>query len=259
MTPKLVIVSAPSGTGKTTLCDRLLQDYPELVYSVSCTTRDPRGEEEDGVDYHFITREAFDRFAGANAFLEHAEVHGNCYGTLAQPIRDALSQGLSVLLDIDVAGAEQVRNALAALASEDPLSGALVDIFISPPSLEVLRARLEGRGEDSPEVIEKRLKNAEGELAREGEFKFHVVNNDLEIAYRELRSIIEYNNAVTGPENVDADENPSCGCVGHGHHHHDDCCCGNHGHKYENGHKCCGGHDNNHHEGGRECCCNHDR
>ncbi len=252
MTPKLIIVSAPSGTGKTTLCDRLLQDYPELVYSVSCTTRLPRGEEEDGVDYHFVSREAFKNFVSEDAFLEYAEVHGNFYGTLAMPIRDALSQGLSVLLDIDVAGAEQVRNKLSSLEPSDPLSGALVDIFISPPSLEVLRARLEGRGEDAQEVIEKRLKNAEGELARQGEFKFHVVNNDLEIAYKELCSIVEYNNAVTGPENV-AEEHV-CNCSHHGEHKHGSCCGGGRHHNHDHG--CCGGGHHHHDHGcGDECGC----
>lgn len=201
MKPKLIIVSAPSGTGKTTLCDRLLQDYPELVYSVSCTTREPRGEEEDGVDYHFISREKFEDFVSKDAFLEHAEVHGNYYGTLLSPIRDALTGGLSVLLDIDVAGADQVRKTLASLDEGDPLQSALVDIFISPPSLDELRRRLEGRGEDSPEVIEKRLRNASGEMARQKEFSFHVVNGDLEIAYKELCSIIEYSNGVPGPNN----------------------------------------------------------
>ncbi len=230
MTPKLIIVSAPSGTGKSTLCDRLLQDYPELVYSVSCTTREPRGEEEDGVDYHFVSREKFDRLVGEDAFLEHAEVHGNCYGTLAGPIRDALAQNLSVLLDIDVAGAAQVRETLSRLPEGDPLRDGLVDIFISPPSLEELRRRLEGRGEDAPEVIERRLKNAAGEMSRRDEFKFHIVNDDLEIAHRELRSVLEYCNVVNGPENTEDDK---CHCHGHDCHDHG-CDCpehaGDHGH-----------------------------
>lgn len=240
MIPKLVIVSAPSGTGKSTLCDRLLQDYPELVYSVSCTTREPRGEEEDGVDYHFVAREKFEHLVSENAFLEHAEVHGNCYGTLAEPIRDALKQGLSVLLDIDVAGASQVRKTLAALPEADPLHDGLVDIFISPPSLEELRRRLEGRGEDSAEVIERRLKNAAGEMERKGEFQFHLVNDDLEIAYKELRAVLEYCNAVNGPENTEED---GCKCCGHGDHAHShDCQCADHG-EHEHCHCHCHGDD----------------
>ncbi len=254
MTPKLVIVSAPSGTGKTTLCDRLLQDYPELVYSVSCTTRDPRGEEEDGVDYHFLDKAAFSRLVGQNAFLEHAEVHGNFYGTLAEPIRDAFRSGLSVLLDIDVKGAAQVRDALLALPEGDPLRGSLVDVFISPPSLVELRRRLESRGEDAPDVIEKRLKNAEGEMARRDEFTFHVVNDDLEIAYKELRAILEYEDAVIGPENCDsAHEGVSRHHRGHDHGH---CGCG---HEHEHGHGHCGsGHDHGHEHGHGHCGCGHE-
>lgn len=202
MTPKIIIVSAPSGAGKTTLCDMLLQDYPELVYSVSCTTRDPRGEEEDGVDYHFIAKPDFERKISEGAFLEHALVHGNYYGTLASPVRDALESSLSILLDIDVEGAAQVRESLTALPPGDPLhGGGVVDIFVSPPSMEELRRRLESRGEDAPEVIERRIRNAAGEIARAGEFRYHVVNDDLAIAYRELRAILEHENAVIGPEN----------------------------------------------------------
>ena len=224
MTPKLIIVSAPSGAGKTTLCDRLLQDCPELVYSISCTTRDPRGEEEDGVDYHFVTRDAFDRLVGEGAFLEHAEVHGNCYGTLAEPIREALHARLSVLLDIDVAGAAQVREALARLPEDDPLRDGLVDIFISPPSLEELRRRLEGRGEDSPESIDRRLRNAKGEMARAHEFRYRIVNDDLDVAYKELRSVLEFSDAIIGPEN-------SAAAHGHPHGHpHGHCGCGHCGH-----------------------------
>lgn len=216
MTPKLVIISAPSGAGKTTLCDMLLQDYPELVYSVSCTTREPRGEEEDGVDYHFMATADFERLVGEKAFLEHALVHGNYYGTLAAPVRDALSENLSILLDIDVAGAAQVRKSLAALPADDPLRNGLVDIFISPPSMAELRRRLETRGEDAPEVIEKRIHNAEGEIARAGEFHYHVVNDDLGIAYRELCAILEHENAVIGPGNRQEHEH-GCSC-GHCHH-----------------------------------------
>ena len=207
MKPLLILVSAPSGAGKSTLCDRLLQDYPELVYSVSCTTREPRGEEEDGVDYHFLTQARFDELVAQGAFLEHATVHGNSYGTLIQPIRDAFRQNLSVLLDIDVAGAAQVRDRLASLPADDPLREGFTDIFILPPSMEELRRRLVSRGEDSPETIEKRMKNASGEMERAGEYRYRLVNDDLEIAYKELRAIVEYAGGVIGPEN-------------HHHHHH---------------------------------------
>ena len=215
MKPLLILVSAPSGAGKSTLCDRLLLDYPELVYSVSCTTREPRGEEEDGVDYHFLTQERFDELVAQDAFLEHATVHGNSYGTLIQPIRDAFAHKLSVLLDIDVAGAAQVRARLASLPPDDPIRGGFTDIFILPPSLEELRRRLVTRGEDSPETIEKRMKNATGEMARANEYRFKIVNDDLEIADKELKAAIEFVNGVLGPENTDAD-----GDDAHAHHHH---------------------------------------
>ena len=204
MKPLLILVSAPSGAGKSTLCDRLLQDYPELVYSVSCTTREPRGEEEDGVDYHFLTQERFDELVAQDAFLEHATVHGNSYGTLIQPIRDAFAHNLSILLDIDVAGAAQVRARLASLPADDPIREGFTDIFILPPSLEELHRRLVTRGEDSPETIEKRMKNASGEIARANEYRFRIVNDDLEIAYKELKAVVEFVNGVIGPENTDA-------------------------------------------------------
>ncbi len=213
MKPLLILVSAPSGAGKSTLCDRLLQDYPELVYSVSCTTREPRGEEEDGVDYHFLSQKRFDELVAQDAFLEHATVHGNSYGTLIQPIRDAFAHNLSVLLDIDVAGAAQVRARLASLPADDPIRGGFTDIFILPPSLEELRRRLVTRGEDSPETIERRMKNATGEMARADEYRFKIVNDDLEIAYKELKAAIEFANGVIGPENTDEDD-------AHAHHHH---------------------------------------
>lgn len=247
----LVLVSAPSGAGKSTLCDRLLQDYPELVYSVSCTTRQPRGEEEDGVDYHFVDNATFDKFEQENAFLEHACVHGNRYGTLIGPVRDAFKHGLSVLMDIDVAGADQVRATLAALPEDDPVRSSLVDIFILPPSLAELRRRLVGRGEDDAATIERRLANAQGEMDRAGDYKFRVVNDDLEIAYKELKSILEYANAVIGPGNND-DPDPmkdprnfekilhrqeKCGC-GHHHDHDGHCECGHH---HDHDGNCCHG------------------
>ena len=196
MKPLLIVMSAPSGTGKTTLCDRLLQDYPEITYSVSCTTREPRGTEEDGIDYFFITPEEFEARAAKGLFLENAMVHGNRYGTLAGPVREALAEGQSILMDIDVAGAAQVRAHVAALPESDPLRQGFVDIFVRPPSLEALRDRLYARGEDKPAVIEKRLANAAGELARAGEYMHSFVNDDLEIAYRELCGIIEVRSGI---------------------------------------------------------------
>lgn len=190
MKPLLIVISAPSGAGKTTLCDRLLQDFPEITYSVSCTTREPRGLEEDGEDYYFLTEEEFAAKVAEGAFLEHATVHGFRYGTLKEPIYEAFRDGQSVLMDIDVAGAAQVRDYVGALPDGDALKLGFVDIFIRPPSLEALRERLALRGEDDDATIERRIRNASGELDRADEFRYRVTNDDLEIAYRELCGII---------------------------------------------------------------------
>ena len=190
--PLFIVMSAPSGCGKSTLIDMLLQEYPDLQYSISCTTRKPRGEEEDGIDYHFLTVERFQQLLAENAFLEHAEVHGNYYGTLLQPILDVLAEGNSMILDIDVVGAAKVRHhVFHHLPSDHPLRLGYMDIFINPPSMEELRARLEGRGTDAPDVIERRLANAEGEMARAGEYMFQVTNDELAIAYKRLCDLID--------------------------------------------------------------------
>ncbi len=190
--PLFVVMSAPSGCGKSTLIDLLLQEYPDLVYSISCTTRAPREGEEDGLDYHFLTVERFRELLAEDAFIEHAEVHGNYYGTLRRPIEEVLAEGNSMILDIDVVGAAKVRHeVMHHLPPENPLRAGYVDIFINPPSMEELRARLEGRGTDAPEVIERRLANAEGEMARAGEYMFQVTNDDLQLAYRRLCDILD--------------------------------------------------------------------
>jgi guanylate kinase len=169
----------------------LLQEYSDIVYSISCTTRPPRGEEEDGLDYHFLTKERFEELIRENAFIEHASVHGNYYGTLKGPIEEVLAEGNSMILDIDVQGAAKVREYVRGLPDGDPLKVGYVDIFVNPPSIEELRARLEGRGTDSREVIEKRLANAEGEMARAGEYMFRVVNDDLGMFYKRLCDLID--------------------------------------------------------------------
>ena len=190
--PLFLVLSAPSGCGKSTLIDLILQEYPDFVYSISCTTRAPRGEEEDGLDYHFLTVERFRELLAQDAFLEHAEVHGNYYGTLKKPIEEVLAEGNSMILDIDVVGAAKVRHyVMHHLPPEAPLRAGYVDIFINPPSLEELRRRLEGRGTDAPDVIERRLQNAEGEMARAGEYRYQVLNDDLNLAYKRLCDIID--------------------------------------------------------------------
>ena len=190
--PLFIVMSAPSGCGKSTLIDMLLQEYPDLQYSISCTTRAPRGDEEDGIDYHFLTVDRFRELLAEGAFLEHAEVHGNFYGTLRQPIVDVLNEGNSMILDIDVVGAAKVRHqVMHHLPPEDPLRAGYIDIFINPPSMEELRARLVGRGTDAPDVIERRLANAEGEMARAGEYMFQVTNDELAVAYKRLCDLID--------------------------------------------------------------------
>ena len=189
--PLFIVLSAPSGCGKSTLIDMLLQEYPDIVYSISCTTRAPRGEEEDGLDYHFKTKERFEELIKEDAFIEYANVHGNYYGTLKGPIQEVLAEGNSMVLDIDVQGAAKVRNYVRKLPNTDPMKIGYVDIFINPPSMEELRARLEGRGTDSPEVIEKRLANAEGEMSRAGEYMHQVTNDDLGMCYKRLCDLID--------------------------------------------------------------------
>jgi guanylate kinase len=188
--PLLIVISAPSGAGKSTLCERLLAEHDAIAYSVSCTTRAPRGGEVDAVHYHFLTSEAFEQKVQAGAFLEHARVHGNRYGTLMQTVRGVMQQGKSILMDIDVQGARQVRAALATLPPADLMVQGFVDIFIHPPSLEELRRRLEGRGEDAAQVIEQRLANAAAEIADAGLYRYQLVNDDLGRAQRELADII---------------------------------------------------------------------
>ena len=189
--PLFIVMSAPSGCGKSTLIDMLLQEYHDIVYSISCTTREPRGEEEDGLDYHFLAKERFEELVGQGAFIEYAKVHDNYYGTLKAPIEEVLAEGNSMVLDIDVQGAAKVRDYVRALPDGDPMKVGYVDIFVNPPSLEELRSRLEGRGTDSPEVIERRLANAEGEMARAGEYMFRVVNDDLGVCFKRLCDLID--------------------------------------------------------------------
>lgn len=189
--PLFLVLSAPSGCGKTTLIDMLLQEYHDIVYSISCTTRDPRGDEEDGLDYHFMSHERFETLIKEDAFIEHALVHGNYYGTLKRPIEEVLAEGNTMILDIDVQGAAKVREYVRSLPDTDPLKIGYVDVFINPPSLEELRSRLEGRGTDAPATIAKRLSNAEGEMARAGEYMYQVVNDDLGMCFKRLCDLID--------------------------------------------------------------------
>ncbi|QLA15354.1 guanylate kinase [Desulfolutivibrio sulfoxidireducens] len=175
----LFVVSAPSGAGKSTLLAALRKEFPELTYSVSATTRAPRPGEVDGRDYHFLSEEAFLRLRDTGHFAEWARVHGNFYGTPMRPVIDLLSSGKDVLFDIDVAGADQLRQVFE--------EGTYV--FILPPSRAELARRLGGRGTESPETLAKRLKNAAGEISQAGRFDFWVVNDDLDRATDHLRAV----------------------------------------------------------------------
>ena len=189
--PVLFLVSAPSGAGKTTLCTRLLETCSDLVYSVSSTTRPPREGEVHGQDYDFLSPEAFRQLVDAGEFLEHATVHGNFYGTRLKAVQDPLSKGQSVLLDVDVQGAELIRNRLHADHEFADLRDCFADVFIAPTSIEALRSRLEGRGTDSEEVIERRMQNAVKEMESAGTYQYHVINDHLDQASASLSAIFE--------------------------------------------------------------------
>ena len=187
----LLVVSAPSGAGKSTLCNRLLKKFPGMTYSVSCTSRAPRGEEKNHVHYHFLSREEFSERVDRGDFLEHAEVHGNFYGTLKSTVREALSEGRDLIMDIDVQGAAQMRAACGALPDDDPIRRGLVDVFIAPPSMEELLHRLRGRQTDSDDVIEKRMRNAEEEMKQRDVYRHLVINDQLDAALEELTRIVQ--------------------------------------------------------------------
>jgi guanylate kinase len=177
---KVFVITGPSGVGKGTLIENLLAGVPELELSVSATTREPRPGEVDGRDYHFLSPEEFERRAGANEFLEHADYSGNRYGTLREEVERRLAAGRSVVLEIEVQGARQVRAAMPEA----------VQIFIAPPNPAALRERLEGRGTDSAEAIARRLHTAEAELEAQGEFPHVVVNDQVEKAASTLEDLV---------------------------------------------------------------------
>ncbi len=174
-----LVLSAPSGAGKTTLVQRLLRAFPQLGYSVSCTTRQPRQGEVDGKDYVFISREIFEQRRAEGYFAEWAEVHGNLYGTPLTPVVESLRLGQDLLFDIDVQGAAQLKLSL----------GEAVFVFILPPSMTELERRLRSRGLDDEKTIERRLANARQEIPEARWYDALVVNDSLDVAYDELRSV----------------------------------------------------------------------
>jgi guanylate kinase len=177
---RVFVITGPSGVGKGTLIRTLLQRVPELELSVSATTRPPRPGERDGVDYHFLTDAEFDKRVIAGDFVEHASYAGRRYGTLRSELEQRLARGVPVVLEIEVQGARQVREAMPEA----------VQVFIAPPSEEALRARLVGRGTDAPEEVEARLATAREELRAQGEFPHVIVNDRLEDAVAALEELV---------------------------------------------------------------------
>jgi len=174
------IISAPSGTGKTTLCRALRRCFPDIRYSVSYTTRPPREGEQDGIDYHFITKEDFEAGLARGLWAEWAQVHGNYYGTSAEFLEKTVAAGQDVLLDIDVQGARQILKRF-------PDS---VTVFIMPPSMVELKRRLTQRGTDAPEVIDRRLTNAASEIAQKDLYRHLIVNDQLDDAIKAFIALI---------------------------------------------------------------------
>jgi len=180
MNGRLIIISSPSGGGKGTLIKETLDAVPHLAYSVSFTTRSPRFGEEEGRHYHFVSKEEFEDEINAGGFIEYAVVHGNYYGTSKSQIERLMAEGMDVILEIDVQGADWVRK-----RAPDALS-----IFIMPPSFEVLKARLVARGTEDPADLELRLANAQAEVMEFSKYEFVVINDEIFSAARRLASII---------------------------------------------------------------------
>lgn len=174
----MLVISGPSGSGKTTLCKLLLED-PRVRFSISATTRVPRPGEVDGRDYHFLSRDQFRTLMAEGAFIEHADVYGNMYGTLRKPMLEALARGEVYLLEIDVQGALQLKT----------LGEPGIYVFIAPPDFDELRRRLTARKTEAPDVLERRLKKAEDEWRERGKYDHIVVNDKLDAALTEIRQI----------------------------------------------------------------------
>lgn len=186
--PLLFVISAPSGGGKTTLCQQLLTVRKDLVRAITCTTREPRPGEKDGLDYYFLDASTFLRRVQAGHFLEHATVHGNSYGTLRSAVFEKLRQGKNVLLNIDVQGAAAIR---ACVEDDDELKKAFVSVFLTPPSLAILEARLKKRGQDSAATIQRRLSVARQEIAQWKNFDYLIISTSIEEDLRRMLAIVE--------------------------------------------------------------------
>ena len=178
----LVILSSPSGAGKSTLSRRLLAEDPQISFSVSATTRPPRVGEVEGREYYFRDRAEFERMVADGEMLEHAEVFGNLYGTPIQPVRRSCAQGRDVLFDVDWQGGQQIRNS--------EMGRDAISIFILPPSIAELERRLRDRAQDAPDVIERRMREARREMSHWAEYRYILINDDLDTCYAELRAIL---------------------------------------------------------------------
>jgi len=176
----LIVVSGASGTGKGTVCKEILADMPEIAYSISATTRAPRPGEVDGREYYFISRDEFKAWIADGKFLEYAEVYGNYYGTPLNKIRERLNHGEDILLEIDVQGALNVKRKMP--------EG--VYIFLLPPSLDELKRRIEGRGTETPESLNRRLANAVAEIKIGLEYDYAVVNDSVDVAAAQIKTIL---------------------------------------------------------------------
>ena len=186
--PLLILISAPSGAGKTTVCQQLLLARPEMCRAITCTTRQPREGEQDGIDYYFLDPETFLKRVHAGNFLEHATVYGNSYGTLKSEVLGKLRQGMDVLLNVDVQGAGAIREQ----AQADPeLRRALVSVFLTPQSLGVLEERLRRRGTDAPAVVQKRLAVARQEIAQWTHFDYLLLSSSIAEDLRRMLLIVE--------------------------------------------------------------------
>jgi len=194
----LVILSGPSGAGKSTVCGHLFPRLKQLQFSVSCTTRQPRTGEQDGVHYHFLSKEEFMRRVEAGDFLEWAEVHGNCYGTLISEVAPRIQAGNDVILDIDVQGHDKI---VASIGKHPEWAASLVTVFLCPPSREELERRLRGRGTDSEDAIRTRLGNALGEMQKWNTYDYVVVNDDAVKAADQLEAIITSAHCRTATQN----------------------------------------------------------
>ncbi len=184
----LIVISGPSGVGKSTLVKKAMAELPDLTFSVSCTTRSPRAGEVDGVAYHFLSEEEFSAKLEAGLFLEHAGVFKHRYGTLKSEVTDRITQGKEVILDIDVQGAKQIRQAAQ---SDETIRNAAVFILIAPPSLKALEERLTARNSESAEQLKLRLDGAAGELRNFRVYDYLVINDELESAAADLVNILK--------------------------------------------------------------------